>query len=74
MLALVVYVYANEISNRRWKSVAAGLAISKLLPADPKLKILGLNNRLLYALANAAFFAIVEIILVMAPKSVWVYP
>lgn len=27
LLALVVYVYANEISNRRWKPVAAGLAL-----------------------------------------------
>lgn len=126
LLALVVYVYANEISRRNWKPVAAGLALyavhwfyeilnaliqhfsghalwtvptgtaflilvgvgieislmfsiaglvmSKLLPADPKLKILGLNNRLLFAIGNAAFFAIIEIFLVMTPVFVWVYP
>jgi hypothetical protein len=126
LLALVVYVYANEISNRRWKPVAAGLALyavhwfyeilnalvqhfsghalwtvptgtaflilvgvgieislmfsiaglvmSKLLPADPGLKILGINNRLLFAVANAAFFAVIEIFLVMTPVFVWVYP
>jgi hypothetical protein len=125
-LALVVYVYANEISNRNWKVVAAGLALyavhwfyeilnaliqhfsghalwtvptgtaflilvgvgieislmfsiaglvmSKLLPADPNLKILGVNNRLLFAIGNAAFFAVIEIFLVMTPVFVWVYP
>ena len=52
----------------------AGLALSKLLPADPKLKILGINNRIVFAIANAAFFSIVEIFLVMTPAFVWVYP
>jgi hypothetical protein len=52
----------------------AGLIMSKLLPADPKLKILGVNNRLLFILANAAFFAVVEIFLVQTPTFVWVYP
>lgn len=52
----------------------AGLIMSKLLPADPKLKILGVNNRLLFTLVNAAFFAIVEIFLVQTPTFVWVYP
>lgn len=52
----------------------AGLVMSKLLPADPKLKIFGINNRLLFAVANAAFFAIVEIFLAKTPAFVWVYP
>jgi hypothetical protein len=126
LLALVVYIYANEISNKNWKGVAAGLALysvhwfyeilnaliqhfsghalwtvptgtsfllligvgielsfmfsiaglvmSKLLPADPKMKILGIPNRLLFAVGNAAFFSIVEIFLVKTPAFVWVYP
>jgi hypothetical protein len=126
LLALVVYVYANEISKRNWKGIAAGLALymvhwlfeignaliqhlsghalwtvptgtsfllligvgielslmfsiaglvlSKLLPADPQLKILGLNNRLVFAIANAAFFAIIEIFLAKTPAFAWVYP
>jgi hypothetical protein len=126
LLALVVYVYANEISNKNWKGVAAGLALyavhwfyeiinaliqhfsghalwtvptgtafllligvgielsfmfaisglvlSKLLPADPNLKILGIPNRLLFAIGNAAFFSIVEIFLVKTPVFAWVYP
>jgi hypothetical protein len=52
----------------------AGLVMSKLLPADPKMKILGINNRLLFAIGNAAFFAIVEIFLAKTPAFVWVYP
>ena len=126
LLAMVVYVYASEISNRNWKGIAAGLALyavhwfyeilnaliqhfsghalwtvptgtaflllvgvgielsfmfsiaglvmSKLLPSDPHLKILGVNNRALFAIANAAFFAIVEIFLAQTPAFVWVYP
>ena len=51
-----------------------GLPYPRLLPADPKLKILGINNRIVFAIANAAFFSIVEIFLVMTPAFVWVYP
>jgi hypothetical protein len=126
LLAMVIYVYANEASKKNWKGIAAGLALysvhwfyeilnaliqhfsghalwtvptgtafllligvgvelslmfaiaglvmSKLLPPDPKLKILGLPNRLLFALGNAAFFAIFEIFLAETPAFVWVYP
>jgi hypothetical protein len=126
LLAFVVYVYANEISRRNWRGVAAGLALysvhwfyeilnaliqhfsghalwtvptgtaflllvgvgielsfmfsvaglalSKLLPVDPKMKILGINNRLLFAIGNAAFFSIVEIFLAKTPAFAWVYP
>jgi hypothetical protein len=52
----------------------AGLALSKLLPDDPHFKILGLPNRLVFALANAAFFSIFEIILAQTPTFAWVYP
>lgn len=51
----------------------AGLIMSKLLPSDPKLKILGINNRLVFAFGNAAFFALVEIFLASTPVFVWVY-
>jgi len=126
LLALVVYVYFNEISKKNWKGVAAGLSLymvhwfaeiinaliqhftghalwtvptgtaflllvgvgvelslmfsvaglvfSKLLPEDPKAKILGINNRLFIAVANAAFFSIFEIFLAKTPAFVWVYP
>jgi len=52
----------------------AGLAMSKLLPNDPNLKILGVNNRLLFAIANAALFSIFEIFLAKTPAFAWVYP
>ena len=126
LLALVIYVYTNEISKKNWKGVAAGLALysvhwffeilnaliqhfsghalwtvptgtaflllvgvgvelsfmfsiaglvlSKLLPADPKLKLLGINNRLLFAIGNAAFFSIFEIFLAKTPAFAWVVP
>jgi hypothetical protein len=126
LLALVVYVYFNEISKKNWKGIAAGLSLymvhwfveianalvqhfsghalwtvptgtafllligvgverslmfsiagrvfSKLLPADPSLKILGVNNRMVFAIGNAAFFSIFEIFLVKTPAFVWVHP
>ena len=126
LLALVVYVYTNEISKKNWKGVAAGLslymvhwffeignalvqhfsghalwtapagtsflilvgvgvelslmfsiaglALSKLLPADPKAKVLGVNNRLFFAIFNAAFFSVFEIFLAKTPCFVWIYP
>jgi hypothetical protein len=52
----------------------AGLALSKLLPADPKMKILGIPNRIFMAVANAALFSVIEIFLVRTPTFVWVYP
>lgn len=126
LLALVLYVYTNEISKKNWKGIAAGLALysvhwffeilnaliqhfsghalwtvpdgtafllligvgvelsfmfsiaglllSKLLPEDPKAKILGINNRLLFAIGNAAFFSVFEIFLAKTPAFHWVYP
>lgn len=52
----------------------AGLIMSKLLPSDPHMKIMGINNRIVFAVANAAFFSIFEIFLVMTPAFVWIYP
>ncbi len=52
----------------------AGLIFSKILPEDPKMKILGINNRLAVAIGNAAFFSIFEIFLARTPAFVWVYP
>ena len=52
----------------------AGLVLSKPLPEDPKLRIFGVPNRLLFAVGNAAFFSFVEIFLAMTPTFVWVYP
>jgi len=52
----------------------AGLIFSKILPEDPKMKILGINNRLFIAICNAAFYSIFEIFLAKTPAFVWVYP
>ena len=52
----------------------AGLATHKLLPEDPKKKIFGMNNRVLFAVANAALFSIIEIFLASTPAFIWVYP
>ena len=52
----------------------AGVVLSKLLPADPKAKILGINNRIVMAVANAALFSIIEIFLARTPAFHWVYP
>lgn len=52
----------------------AGLIMAKFLPADPKMKILGINNRVFFAVANAAFFSIFEIFLAKTPAFHWVYP
>ena len=125
LLAFVIYIYFNEVQQKNWKGVAAGLSLymvhwffeilnaliqhfsghalwtvptgtsflllvgvgvelslmfsvaglifSKLLPEDPKQKILGINNRLFMALFNAAFFSVFEIFLAMTPAFVWVY-
>ena len=125
LLALVMYVYANEYSKKNFKAIAAGLALygvhwfyeilnaliqkfsghalwtvptgtsyllligvgielslmfsiaglvlSKFLPEDPKKKILGINNRVFFAIANAAGFSLIEIFLASTPAFHWVY-
>lgn len=52
----------------------AGLAMSKLLPENKDLKILGMNNRIFLAILNAAFFSFFEIFLAGTPAFLWVYP
>jgi hypothetical protein len=52
----------------------AGLAASKMLPADPKAKVLGINNRILFAAANAALASALEIFFASTPAFIWVYP
>ncbi len=47
---------------------------SKLLPADKNLKILGMNNRVAFAIGSAFFFSLVEIFLAWTPAFIWVYP
>ncbi|MHB8139083.1 MAG: hypothetical protein ACYDGO_11955 [Smithellaceae bacterium] len=125
LLALVMYVYTNEISNKNWRGIAAGLSLylvhwfyeilnaliqhgsghalwtvptgtsfliligvgielslmfsiaglvlSKVLPEDPHQKILGINNRIFFAVVNAALFSIIEIFLAETPSFHWVY-
>jgi hypothetical protein len=51
----------------------AGIVVCKLLPKDPSLKILGINNRWAFAVANAGVASILEIFLVKTPTFVWVY-
>lgn len=126
LLALVIYVYTNEISRKNWKGIAAGLSLygvhwfyeianaliqhvsghalwtvpagtsflllvgvgielslmfsvaglvlSKILPEDRQVKILGINNRIFFAVVNAALFSIIEIFLAKTPAFHWVYP
>ncbi len=52
---------------------AAGLILSKLLPEDQKAKVLGINNRIFFAIANAALYSVIEIFLATTPAFVWVY-
>jgi hypothetical protein len=126
LLAVVMYIYTNEISKKNWKVIAAGLALymvhwfyeilnaliqhfsghalwtvptgtsfllligvgielslmfsvaglvlSKILPENPQARFIGVNNRLFFAVLNAAGFAIIEIFLARTPAFAWVYP
>ena len=126
LLAMVVYVYNNEMSQRRWNVVAAGLCLygvhwffeimnaliqhfsghalwtvptgtsflllvgvgielslmfsiagiiaARVLPEDPKIKIMGVPNRLFIAVAHAALFSFIEIFLARTPTFIWIYP
>ncbi len=51
----------------------AGIAFAKMLPAKKRLKILGVPNRLLFAIVNSIFCVIVEIILNSANALTWDY-
>jgi len=52
----------------------AGVAFTKMLPADKRLRILGIPNRWLFAVANAILCVFVEVLLNRADVLVWEYP
>ena len=52
----------------------AGLIMSKLLPEDKSMKILGINNRIVFAVVNAFIIALIEVPLAASPIFHWVYP
>jgi len=52
----------------------SALTFAKILPKDPKMKILGINNRVLIGVGCAAFASLLEIFFVRTPAFVWVYP
>jgi len=52
----------------------AGIAFSKMLPKDKKMKILGIPNRLLFAIVGAVFCVFVECLLNAVGALTWDYP
>ncbi len=44
-----------------------------LMPEDKNKKILGINNRIAFAIGNAFFFSVFEIFLASTPAFIWVY-
>jgi hypothetical protein len=51
----------------------AGVTFAKMLPPDRKLKILGVPNRLFFAVANSIFCVFVELLLNAAGALTWDY-
>jgi len=51
----------------------AGIAFGKMLPSDPKQKILGVPNRLFFAIAGSIFCVVVELLLNAIDALVWDY-
>jgi hypothetical protein len=51
----------------------AGIALAKMLPADRTMRVLGIPNRLVFALANSVFCVAVEVVLNRAGLLVWEY-
>jgi hypothetical protein len=49
----------------------AGLVFSKILPADPKMKILGLPNRVFFAVSLSVFCVFIEILLNKVNALTW---
>jgi len=45
----------------------------ELLPEDKNMKILGMNNRIAFAIGQALFFSVFEIFLASTPAFIWVY-
>jgi hypothetical protein len=52
----------------------SGVVFSKMLPPDKKLKILGIPNRLFFAIGGSIFCVFVEILLNRANALTWEYP
>jgi hypothetical protein len=52
----------------------AGITFSKMLPKDKKMKMLGIPNRLLFAIVGAAFCVFVEYLLNAVGALTWEYP
>lgn len=50
-----------------------GVALVKLLPADPDARILGVRSRLFVAVASSAFCTFVEVLLNRADMLIWEY-
>ncbi len=51
----------------------AGVTFNKMLPPDKKLRILGIPNRLLFAVAGSIFCVVVEIVLNLVGALTWDY-
>lgn len=51
----------------------AGLAVSKLLPEDPKEKMFGLPKKLVLGIGNASLASVIEIFLITTQAFVWVW-
>ena len=52
----------------------AGITFSKMLPKDKKMKVLGIPNRLLFAVVGAVFCVFVECLLNAVGALTWEYP
>ena len=52
----------------------AGIAFSKMLPRDKKLKILGIPNRIFFAIVGSVFCVFVEILFNKIGALTWDYP
>jgi hypothetical protein len=52
----------------------AGIAFSKMLPEDKRLRILGIPNRIFFAITGSAFCVFVEILLNQVGALTWDYP
>jgi hypothetical protein len=51
-----------------------GIVGAKMLPEDPDAKIIGINSRVFIGVFNALIASLLELLLVMTPAFVWVYP
>jgi hypothetical protein len=51
----------------------AGVAFSKMLPSDKKIRVLGIPNRLFFAITGSIFCVIVELLLHAASALTWDY-